>query len=70
MVHLGMGWTVLPVLQAETDPNPLVRARTKPLLSRRLVLATRTGHSADAATTELMDLLLKRAATIGAAGND
>lgn len=41
MVNLGMGWTVLPVLQAETEPNPLVRARRKPLLNRRLMIARR-----------------------------
>lgn len=41
MVNLGMGWTVLPVLQAETEPNPLVRARRKPLLTRRLMIARR-----------------------------
>lgn len=57
MVSLGMGWTVLPVLQAETEPNPLRRAREEPLLRRRLVLATRTGSHQDAAATELLDRL-------------
>ncbi len=43
MVRLGMGWTVLPVIQAESEPNPLVRARAEPLLSRTLVAAQRIG---------------------------
>lgn len=43
MVRLGMGWTVLPVIQAESDPAPLVRARPEPLLTRWLVAARRTG---------------------------
>jgi DNA-binding transcriptional LysR family regulator len=41
MVALGMGWTVLPVRQAETEPNPLRRARPEPLLTRQLVAARR-----------------------------
>lgn len=43
MVRLGMGWTVLPVIQAETEPAPLVRARPEPLLTRWLVAARRAG---------------------------
>lgn len=39
MVHLGMGWTVLPVSQAESGPNPLVRVHR--LLDRRLVVVRR-----------------------------
>lgn len=61
MVNLGMGWTVLPVLQAETEPNPLRRAREQPLLSRRLVIATRAGSPQDAALTELLDRLQTKA---------
>ncbi|MEM9652712.1 MAG: LysR family transcriptional regulator [Actinomycetota bacterium] len=62
MVNLGMGWTVLPVLQAETEPNPLQRAREEPLLSRRLVIATRSGSPQDAALTDLLDRLQASAA--------
>ena len=64
MVNLGMGWTVLPVLQAETEPNPLRRAREKPLLSRRLVIATRTGGAKDAALGELLGRLQEQAARL------
>ena len=64
MVNLGMGWTVLPVLQAETEPNPLRRAREQPLLSRRLVIATRTGGAKDAALAELLDRLQNKAARL------
>lgn len=46
MVRLGMGWTVLPVIQAESEPAPLVRARSAPLLTRRLVAARRAGSVA------------------------
>ncbi|MGI9598893.1 MAG: LysR family transcriptional regulator substrate-binding protein, partial [Acidimicrobiales bacterium] len=61
LVHLGMGWTVLPVLQAEAEPNPLVRARRQPLLTRRLVIAQRRGSASDPATAELIDRLRARA---------
>jgi DNA-binding transcriptional LysR family regulator len=57
LVHLGMGWTVLPVLQAETGPNPLVRARAAPVLTRRLVLARRRATPVDPATAELIERL-------------
>lgn len=43
MVRLGMGWTVLPVIQAESQPGPLLRARPEPLLTRPLVAAKREG---------------------------
>ncbi len=56
MVRLGMGWTVLPVIQAETGPNPLVRARPTPLLNRILVAATRRG----AVTNPLVDALVRQ----------
>ena len=64
MVNLGMGWTVLPVLQAETEPNPLIRARRRPLLTRRLVIARRRGTPTDPATTELIARLRQRAAEL------
>lgn len=43
MVRLGMGWTVLPVIQAETTPNPLVPAQAKPVVTRKLIAAHRQG---------------------------
>lgn len=43
MVRLGIGWTVLPIVQAETMPSPLRRAREEPLLQRTLIGITRKG---------------------------
>lgn len=54
LVNLGLGWTVLPVLQAEAEPNPLVRARKAPLLARRLVAARRRSTPIDPVTSELV----------------
>lgn len=42
MVRMGIGWTVLPVAQAESGTEPLVPARVRPLAHRTLVLARRT----------------------------
>lgn len=53
MVALGMGWTVLPVTQAEAEPSPLRRALPEPLMSRQLVLARRHGSAPDAAADTL-----------------
>lgn len=61
LVNLGLGWTVLPVLQAETEPNPLVRARRAPLLTRRLVLARRRSTPVDPVSAEVIDRLLASA---------
>lgn len=57
MVRLGMGWTVLPVIQAETEPFPLVRARKRPLLTRRLVAARRADVIPDPAVDHLLESL-------------
>lgn len=57
LVMLGMGWTVLPVSQAEAEPAPLRRARSEPLLSRRLVLARRPASVPDAATDSLLAMI-------------
>lgn len=54
LVNLGLGWTVLPVLQAETEPNPLVRARRAPLLTRRLVVVRRLATPVDPLAAELI----------------
>lgn len=58
MVRLGMGWTVLPVIQAEIQPSPLSRARPTPLLTRTLVAATRRGAVTNPLTELLVDQLL------------
>jgi DNA-binding transcriptional LysR family regulator len=51
MVHLGMGWTVLPGAQAEHGERPLTAGT--PLVTRRLVLARRAGSVTDAAVDVL-----------------
>lgn len=51
MVHLGMGWTVLPGAQAEHGERPLVAGA--PLATRRLVLARRRGSVTDPAADVL-----------------
>jgi DNA-binding transcriptional LysR family regulator len=61
MVALGMGWTVLPVAQAEAEPNPLPRAQTEPLMSRQLVVARRFGVAPDPAADALVAELADRA---------
>jgi len=61
MVALGMGWTVLPVRQAETEPNPLRRARPEPLTTRRLVVAQRHSAVQDPAAHLLLGELCQHA---------
>ena len=55
--NLGMGWTVLPVSQAETPLRPLTAASATPLAHRTLVAVRRSdalGHpAADALLDEL-----------------
>lgn len=49
MVRMGLGWSVLPVVQAESGAHPLHRAMPEPLAQRTLVAARRpggTGHPA------------------------
>lgn len=58
MVALGMGWTVLPILQAEAEPNPLVRAVPEPLLTRRLVAARRSGSLTDPVVEAMLEQLV------------
>jgi DNA-binding transcriptional LysR family regulator len=62
MVALGIGWTVLPVLQAETEPTPLARARAQPLLTRRLALARRSGALVTTPAAEALGRELRSAA--------
>ncbi len=57
MVRLGLGWTVLPVVQAETGEQPLQRVRPEPLLERTLVIARRRGAIANVLVDELLELL-------------
>lgn len=66
MVALGMGWTVLPVNQAETEPNPLLRAIEEPLLARRLVAAERQDRMPDPAAEALLTQLAAHAHQLAA----
>ncbi|QGG96862.1 LysR family transcriptional regulator [Actinomarinicola tropica] len=62
MVAMGIGWTVLPVPQAESGLDPMRPARVRPLVHRTLVLARRTDTVAPAAVEALNAALLVRAA--------
>lgn len=57
MVRLGLGWTVLPVVQAESGDEPMVPARVRPLAERTLVLAHRADTVHDPAAAELAAVL-------------
>ncbi len=54
MVDLGLGWTVLPVAQAESGDTPLHRARSRPITTRRLVAARRRSSIDDPAARALV----------------
>lgn len=56
MVALGLGWTVLPVVQAESGDRPLRRARV--LTSRHLVAVVRSGGPPDPAIAALLASLV------------
>jgi DNA-binding transcriptional LysR family regulator len=57
MVRIGLGWSVLPVAQAEHGADPLPPARRAPLLERRLVTARRVGAATDPLGDALVDEL-------------
>lgn len=59
MVRLGLGWTVLPVSQAESGEHPMTPARVRPIAERRLVLARRTDTVPDAAVDALAAALAR-----------
>lgn len=44
MVRMGLGWSVLPVVQAESGPHPLRRAVADPIVTRTLVATRRHGE--------------------------
>jgi DNA-binding transcriptional LysR family regulator len=58
MVRLGVGWTVLPVIQAERAPAPLTRAVKGDLTRRSLVAAQRADRSPSPAADALVAALL------------
>ena len=55
MVGLGLGWTVLPVVQAEMGTDALTNGRV--IATRDLVAATRDGAATDPAVQLLLDAL-------------
>lgn len=57
MVQLGMGWCVLPVSDAESEPHSLTRARAKPIAKRTLTLVQRSDRSTSAALETLLDTI-------------
>jgi DNA-binding transcriptional LysR family regulator len=65
MVRLGLGWTVLPATQAERPPDPLPRARRRPLLHRSIVAARRANAVADPAAEVLLTLLRRTGTASG-----
>ncbi len=60
MVHLKMGWTVLPTSQGEHGGRPLANGHH--LTIRQLVMATRVGSVRDPVVDELAEIL-RRAST-------
>ncbi len=58
MVRLGLGWTVLPVIQAETGPHPLRRATSQNLFSRQLIGIRRSNALPHPNTEELLHRLV------------
>ncbi len=61
MVRLGIGWTVLPITQAEREPTPLRRARRAPLTTRTLVAARRADALDNPAAERLLSRMQPRA---------
>ncbi|MED5540727.1 MAG: LysR family transcriptional regulator [Actinomycetota bacterium] len=64
MVLIGMGWTVLPRIQAERPPASLTPIRQTPLLKRTLVAATRHTGLANPAAIELIEELQRHATDV------
>ena len=57
MVRLGVGWTVLPVIQAERGPDPLRRAVKAVLTTRTLAAVQRADRAPTPAADALVALL-------------
>lgn len=57
MVRLGMGWTVLSPVDAETQPHALTRATKDPIAERTLTLARRADRIPNAALAALLNAL-------------
>lgn len=57
MVRLGMGWTVLSPVDAETEPHALTRATDEPIAERTLTLVRRADRTPNPALATLLDQL-------------
>ena len=57
MVRLGMGWTVLASVDAETAPHPLHRATNEPIAERMLTLVRRADRIPNPALAALLGQL-------------
>ena len=57
MVRLGLGWAVLPPVQAESGVEPLTPVRRLPIAKRKLVIARRVAAPTDPATEALITAL-------------
>jgi DNA-binding transcriptional LysR family regulator len=57
MVRMGLGWSVLPVSQAEHGQEPLTRMRDQPIARRSIVAATRHSGPRHPAAVELISEL-------------
>jgi len=58
MVKLGLGWTVLPSVQAERTPGELIPASREPVAHRELVVAWRDSAVTPEAAVTLRDSLV------------
>ena len=58
MDRIGMGWTVLPEIQAQRPPASLVPTHDRPILKRTLVAATRDNDLTNPAATQLISRFL------------
>ena len=58
MVRLGMGWTVLPAVDAEGEPHALRRAVKEPIATRALALMRLQGKSASPALQRFIAMLM------------
>lgn len=65
MVRLGVGWTVLPVSQAERAADPLVRAGNKELTHRTLAAFRRTDRALAPAADALLERLIEERSGAG-----
>lgn len=59
MVNMGIGWTILPISQAELGPEPLRPVKQEPVAYRRLIVAQRTSIEPNTALNDLINALVK-----------